>query len=523
LTNARKCLAVSLCVVLSTSLLFMLTPSRSSPGIGEYDTWADINDDGQVDIYDAIALAGAFGTSGTSAQKASIEFDSGWINITDRCGQNIVVTHNLNSTDSIVDIQGKNTLDSGPQQRYYGLTGITTGWSKTYRGIGVDFAWDLVQTVDGGYALAGGANVYGTGGGDFWLVKTDASGAEQWNKTYGGTDGDVAYALVQTNDAGYALAGETYSSGAGWADAWLVKTDSSGTEQWNRTYGGTAGDWANTLVQTSDGGYALAGVTVSFGAGNPDAWLAKTDASGNMLWNKTYGGTGSDWALDLVQTVDGGYALAGYTDSFGAVSYVPDFWLVKTDASGNMQWNKTYGGTDADFAYALVQTNDAGYALAGYTSSFGAGNEDFWLVKTDASGTEQWNKTYGGKSFDFAWDLVQTVDGGYALAGSANLFGVSSDAWLVKTDASGNMQWNKTYGGTSADEAQALVQTVDGGYALGGYTLSFGADNSDFWLVKTEVESGLAWVDSSANNITLYRGETDPYWNFVRVRLWKPR
>jgi hypothetical protein len=228
-------------------------------------------------------------------------------------------------------------------------------------------------------------------------------------------------------------------------------------------------------------------------------------------------------ARALIRTIDGGYALVGWTSSFGA-GY-GDFWLVKTDGNGNAQWNKTYGGTNGDAAYALVQTTEGGYALAGYTGSFGAGNRDFWLVKTDASGTMQWNKTYGGTGDDAASTMVQTVDGGYALAGYTWSFGVNwlPDYWLVKTDSSGNMQWSRNYGGTESDYANALVQTVDGGYALVGDTLSFGAGSYDIWLVKTDIESGLAWIDSSANSITLYRGATDAYWNYVRVRLWRPR
>jgi predicted secreted protein len=204
------------------------------------------------------------------------------------------------------------------------------------------------------------------------------------------------------------------------------------------------------------------------------------------------------------------------------------------DARGrtSTEFNITFGGTDHDVAYALVQTADGGYALAGYTASFGAGSQDFWLVKTDASGNMQWSKTYGGTDWDETHALVQTADGGYALAGHTESFGAGGiDFWLVKTDANGNMQWNKTYGGTSNDEAHAMVQTADGGYALAGYTGStYGASYADFWLVKTDasgntggVESGLAWVDSSANTITLYRGATDAYWNFVRVRMWMPK
>jgi hypothetical protein len=358
-----------------------------------------------------------------------------------------------------------------------------TEWNKTYGGTGDDLAYALVQTSDGGYALAGRTTSLGAGSDDFWLVKTDSAGNALWNKTYGGAGDDEAYALVQTSDGGYALTGYTNSFGAGDYDFWLVKTDSTGNMQWNKTYGGTNREYAYALVQTSDGGYALAGCTYSFGAGSADFWLVKTDSTGNMMWNKTYGGTSYDLAYALVQTSDGGYALAGYANSFGAGS--DDFWLVKTDSAGNMQWNKTYGGTILDEACALVQTSDGGYALAGRTASFGAGRTDFWLVKTDSTGNMQWNTTYGGTWDDVVFALVRTSDGGYALAGQTNSFGAGSDDfWLVKTDSAGNALWNKTYGGTNGDYAFALVQTSDGGYALAGCTDSFGAGDYDFWLVK---------------------------------------
>ena len=358
-----------------------------------------------------------------------------------------------------------------------------TEWNKTYGGTDIEGALSVVQSDDGGYALAGATASSGAGGYDFWLIKTDANGNAQWNKTYGGTDDELPYVLVQTVDGGYALAGETSSFGAGLSDFWLVKTDAAGNKEWSTTCGGIGYDMAEGLVQTVDGGYALAGTTYSFGGGPYDAWLVKIDVNGIALWNKRYGGWGGDSARDLVQTVDGGYALAGGTGSFGAGDQ--DFWLIKTDANGNAQWNKTYGGTGYDSARDLVQTVDGGYALAGTTNSSGAGDQDFWLIKTDANGNAQWNKTYGGTGYDWAWSLVQTVDGGYALAGETSSFGAGlSDFWLIKTDANGNAQWNKTYGGTSRDIGLSVIQTTDDGYAVAGCTESSGAGYEDFWLVK---------------------------------------
>jgi hypothetical protein len=374
----------------------------------------------------------------------------------------------------------------------------TTGWSQTYGGSGDDEAYSLVQTRDGGYALAGFTNSSGAGSYDFWLIKTNSSGGMQWNQTYGGAGDDEAYLVVQSNDTGYAVAGFTDSYGAGETDAWLVRTDSSGNMQWSQTYGGVAQDGAYSVIQTSDGGYALAGFTDSFGAGSFDFWLVKTDSHGNMVWNQTYGGTGDDEASCVVQTSDGGYALGGYTNSFGAGSY--DFWLVKTNSSGGMTWNHAYGGSGDDEAECVIQTS-TGYALAGYTNSTGAGNDDFWLVTTDSSGTLQWSQTYGGAYDEIANALVQTSDGGYALGGLTGSNGAGDvDYWLVKTTSTGTTQWSQTYGGSDDDEAYSLVQTSDGGYALAGFTASYGAGSYDAFLVKTD-SSGNSMMPQSSFSI----------------------
>jgi hypothetical protein len=341
----------------------------------------------------------------------------------------------------------------------------------------------VIQTKDGGFALAGFTSPDATNNHDYWLIKTDTSGTTQWSKTYGGLGIDDAYSVIETADGGYAMVGFTNSSGAGNYDGWLVKVDSVGNMQWNKTYGGATADDLYIVVQTDDGGYAMVGYTTSFGAGAADGRLVRVDSSGNVLWNQTYGGTGVDDTVSMVKTSDGGYALAGYTRSFGAGG--TDFWLVKVDSEGVLQWNKMYGGAGDDSAHSVVQTSDGGYALAGFTYSFGSGDKDFWLVKVDSLGNMQWNKTFGGTGADAAVSLVKTSDGGFALAGCSSSFGAgNNDVWGVRVDSFGNLFWSQTYGGAGADYAYSIIQASDGGYAVTGNTASFGVGSTDCYFVK---------------------------------------
>ncbi len=332
---------------------------------------------------------------------------------------------------------------------------------------------------------------------DFSLKPEDTVGfLFQYFDTWGGTRDDVAYSLVQTTDGGYALAGYCDFYGTAGYDFWVEKTDADRYSEKALTYGGESPDSGRSIIQTSDGGYALAGYTESYGSGSGDFWLIKIDQYGSVEWSQTYGGPDDDGASTVIQTSDGGYALTGYTDSYGAGNH--DFWLVKTDSSGNMAFNVTMGGFDDEIAYSVIQTSDNGFALAGYTGSYGAGSNDFWFVKTDQNGDPQWNQTYGGLNNETAYSLVQTTDGGYALAGYTESFGAGgSDAWLVKTDSSGNVNWNQTYnnvyGQGNSERAYSLIQTSDGGYALAGITQFFSADGNDFWLVKTNSIGEKQW------------------------------
>jgi pimeloyl-ACP methyl ester carboxylesterase len=356
--------------------------------------------------------------------------------------------------------------------------------SKTYGGANTDAGYpDIVQSSDGGYAIVGETSLLGAGGLDAYLVKTDADGNMQWNKTYGGPLNETGFRVCSTSDGGYAIIGTTSSFGAGGSDGWLVKTGANGIAYWAKTYGGTGDDTAVSVAQTADGGYAIVGYTNSSGAGKLDYWLIKTDAAGNMEWSKTYGRTNDDWGCDLILTSDGGYALLGYSTSFGGWKA----WLIKTDSAGNEAWNKTYGIGVVTWVASGIQTADGGYAMSGATYGPFLTNIDTYLVKTDSSGNMLWNKTYGGTGTEQGGGLVQMADGGYAVVSETNSSGAGGmDGWLFRTDSSGNMLWNKTFGGPGKDNTNNIVLTADGGFAIAGYTNSFGTGNSELWLIKTD-------------------------------------
>jgi hypothetical protein len=361
-------------------------------------------------------------------------------------------------------------------------------WSRTFGGSGDDWAYSVQQTADVGYIVAGQTTSFGAGSYyNFYLVKTNGCGDTLWTRTYGGVYNDWASSVQQTDDGGYIVAGYTQSFGAGYEDFYLVKTNSQGNALWTRTYGGNSSDQAFCVQQTADGGYIVAGSTYSFGVGGWDFYLVKTNGQGDTVWTRTYGGNNADHSVSVQQTADGGYIAAGETRSFGGgTPNYTNLYLVKTNSQGDTLWTRTYGGSSAEGAYSVRQTADGGYIVAGYTWSFGAGSYDFYLVKTDGEGDTLWTRAYGGSSYDEARSIQQTTDGGYIVAGYTTSFGAGSyDFYLVKTDGEGDTLWTRTYGGSSDERAYSVQQTTNGGYIMAGQTQSFGAGSVDMWLVRT--------------------------------------
>ena len=365
-----------------------------------------------------------------------------------------------------------------------------TLWTRTYGGSDDDEGYSVQQTSDGGYIIAGSTWSYGAGSRDVYLIKTDANGNEIWSQTYGGSDWDEGWSVQQTSDGGYIIAGLTESYGAGSVDVYLIKTDANGNEQWSQTYGGSDYDKGKSVQQTSDGGYIIAGWTYSYGAGNADVYLIKTDANGNEQWYQTLGGSDYDLGYSVQQTSHGGYIIAGWTESYGAGAY--DVYLIKTDANGNEIWYETFGGSYCDEGNSVQQTTDGGYIIAGSIGSYS--NFDVYLIKTDENGNEQWTQTFGGSNIDVGYSVQQT-SGGYIIAGRTHSYGaIYGDVYLIKTDASGNEQWTQTFGGSGGDCGYSVQQASDGGYIIAGETSFGGAGGSDVYLLRVETEDQFSFT-----------------------------
>jgi hypothetical protein len=370
-------------------------------------------------------------------------------------------------------------------------------WERTYGGEKIDWGSCVQQTADGGYIISGTyyRNAWSLWYSNLYLIKTDANGIEEWHQIQGTYDREhVAQYVQQTNDGGYIIAG--YQGTGGDYDAILEKTDNEGNVIWIKIFGKPdVYDTGRSVQQTTDGGYILTGWTQSYGAGSCDAWLIKTDANGNEIWNRTFGGANSDNGNYVQITSDGGYMIIGTTESFGNLGSV-DAWLIKTDENGYEQWNRTFGSPDYEDVLNGQQTTDGGYILVG-TKPLMDGTTDIWVVKTNANGTIVWESTYGGTDYDTGYSIQQTTDGGFFITGdSTDTSSGVPDVYVIKTDANGNEEWSKKIDkNQSEDRGYYGIQNADGDYIITGYTGAYLDEASDVWLIKLTEENGAANIE----------------------------
>ena len=454
-------------------------------------------------------------------------------------------------------------------------------WDKRYGGLDADQMRSFQQTRDGGYIL-GGFTTSGIGGDksqplwgsyDFWVVKTNQVGDLEWEKRYGGINGDALWSLRQSSDGGYVLGGHSTSGISGdktqptWStgnpDFWILKIDSLGSIHWDKDFGGTGDDWFYSIDKTYDGGYILGGSSNSEISGDKtepnrdtssihsmDYWIVKVDSIGNKEWDKTFGGSNEEELKTVKQTIDGGYIIGGWSRSDisgdktqplkGALGDY-DFWIVKIDSVGNKIWDRDIGSTDPDLLWSIQLTDDGGLLLGGDAyigvsgdkTQTGAGMYDYWIVKIDSAGNILWDKTFGGSSSEEFSGIQKTNSGGFLLSGDSystisgekteNNLG-SEQTWIVKIDSAGNKIWDKTIFTIGHDELGFAIENLEGclvagnwiNVGIGGYKTQPNWGDYDFWIIKLCDSSAIpvsAFAATSQvcpgvcinyNNLTLY-------------------
>jgi uncharacterized repeat protein (TIGR02543 family)/uncharacterized delta-60 repeat protein len=360
---------------------------------------------------------------------------------------------------------------------------LNAQWARTYGESESDAAIFIHQTRDGSYIFTGSTRSFGAGDFDISVIKLDSSGVIEWQRTYGGSDYDSGRSIHQTSDGGYIVTGQTQSFGAGNHDLLVLKLSSTGQIEWQKTFGGPEREDFYFIHQTNDEGYVVAGSTKSYGAGDYDFWVFKLSSIGEIEWQKTFGGINVDFLYSIHQSTDEGYIIAGYTNSFSAGD--SDIWVLKLDPIGEIEWQKTFGGSEDDYARSIQNTSDGGYIVAGFTQSFGAGLEDFWILKLNSVGIIEWQRTYGGSEDDNPHFIQQTNEGGYIVSGITYSFGGGSfDFWVLKLSSDGVIEWQQTYGGSNTEYLNTFQKTSDEGYIVGGHTSSFSVGANDALILK---------------------------------------
>lgn len=366
-----------------------------------------------------------------------------------------------------------------------------TTFATSLGGQGTDDVAALALTPEGGYLLAGVTHAPDAGAGDAWLAQLDGRGEVQWQQRYGGEGEDKANAVVSVPGGGFVVAGYSSSFGAGDADLWVFAVDARGALLWQRSLGGAGTDWANALLRLPDGRLVVAGFTESFGAGGREAWVLELDASGAVLWQKAYGGTDMDSANAVVATPTG-LAVAGFTKSFGASVGQADAWVLALTGEGAVVWQKTYGGPGFEYGQGLAAAKEGGLLLAGWTSSWLDTVSSLWALKLDESGAPVWQEVLDGDDTEEARAVVQTADGDWVLAGTTWSFGGGGkDFWVVRLSPAGQLRWQRTYGAANWDWAHAVAETPDGKLAVAGYTSAFSQGGLDGWLLKLSGDGSL--------------------------------
>jgi uncharacterized delta-60 repeat protein len=363
-------------------------------------------------------------------------------------------------------------------------------WERTFGGAQEDKAYGIATMPDDGVVVVGNRRLLSTAGHYAWILRLDRSGKMVWEREFGGRNSDEVYGVVATNDGGIVLAGNSRSRGAGKSDIWVQRLNKSGNTVWDKTFGGPDDDRARSIAASADGGFFIAGYTQSRGSPEGDAWIIKIDKNGELSWEQTAGGAKNDAVFHVTTMPDGGLIATGYKDLGDPKGF--DLWVVRLNSQGGLLWDRTYGRGIFDAGTSIVPTEDGGSVVVGVTSADAYRGDDAWVLRLDAHGEVVWEQTFGGPEPETAWAVVNMSDKGYAVLVSTSSYGAgSADAWLLRLDGDGSLLWERMYGGKLWDRPTSAVLTADGGIFVAGYTTTQGAGREDFWLFRLDAEGRL--------------------------------
>jgi hypothetical protein len=379
-----------------------------------------------------------------------------------------------------------------------------TNYDKTSR--------EVLPTGDGGYLIAGMTNNSDPADCDAYIIKTDNNGIMQWDKTFGGAKPDYPYSMIETTDGNFMIVGFSYSFGSGDEDIYLLKIDPSGAKIFEKKLGGTGNDEAREIVKTNDGNYVIVGTSTSF-SGSQDAFLIKIDNSGTELWRKTYGGSGLEFGNGVALCADGGFIVTGRTG--GSSSAGGQAYLVRTDASGNMTWSNSYGTALDDEGVAVVSNADGSYVMV-VRDSTAASDIDVHVLKADAGGAKTWEKSYGGVFKDTPKRIRATNDGGYIVGAISRSFGwANPDMWLLKLDTGGDTLWSRHFGGSGHEHCHDIKQSSDGGYLAVGHSRSYSPYTQVYFLKLNGSGTVLVPELMAENSLMVYPNPTNGFINVI--------
>ncbi|OGF67387.1 MAG: hypothetical protein A2Y62_00940 [Candidatus Fischerbacteria bacterium RBG_13_37_8] len=366
----------------------------------------------------------------------------------------------------------------------FSMNGFSSTWEGIYGGSGNELGYDIIRAWDGGYVVVGMSSSFNGIYYDLWLLRLGEDGIIQWQNRYDSVFNEGAYSIAKTSDGGYAIVGfvDVLSS---LDDYWIVKLSGNFQIQWQKAMGKKGSERAYSVISTSDGGFIAVGYTDTYGIGITDIWVTKFNVIGQFLSYKTYGGSGNDIGHSVIETSEGGYLVAGATESAGYGMF--DIILLKLDTEYNIEWQKTYGSIGEEWAYSIIATEDGGYVLCGYGADDNISQRDTLVIKVNSVGIVEWARNYYTEYDETAYKIIERESGGYLVTGYISEAGNEDDILLISLDPSGNVEWQKRYGGFWYDRAMSIVEENNGSnYMLVGFSGSYGSGGYDVWVMKLD-------------------------------------